>query len=81
MAEGSALQIRCRGRWCWRSNSERASSRLESEEPIGDGTTMQLLPDAHTDFVLSGVAEPLGLAVGVLLVCALAYSTYCIFAR
>jgi len=54
---------------------------LESEEPIGDGTTMQLLPDAHTDFVLSGVAEPLGLAVGVLLVCALAYSTYCIFAR
>jgi cell division protein FtsW (lipid II flippase) len=37
---------------------------------------VQLLPDVHTVFVFRAAAEPLGLAVGVLIACALGFAAY-----
>jgi cell division protein FtsW (lipid II flippase) len=42
---------------------------------------MQVLPDAHTVFVFRVLVEPLGLAVGVLLACALAFVVHRVFRR
>jgi len=42
---------------------------------------VQVLPDAHTVFVFGVVVEPLGLGVGVLLACALAFAAYRVFWR
>jgi len=37
---------------------------------------MKALPDVHTDFVFGFAVEPLGLTVGVLLACLLAFAVY-----
>jgi cell division protein FtsW (lipid II flippase) len=42
---------------------------------------MQLLPDAHTVFLFHVAVEPLGLAVGVVVACALAFAAYRVFRR
>jgi cell division protein FtsW (lipid II flippase) len=40
---------------------------------------VQVLPDAHTAFVSRVAAEPLGVALGVMLVSALAFAAYRVF--
>jgi len=44
-------------------------------------TAVQVLPDAHTVFVFRLTVEPLGLTVGVVIACALAFAAYRVFRK